>query len=37
MKGVVLLSLYTPTENFCFQKEGSFSMVLEETGHKRVN
>jgi hypothetical protein len=37
MKGVVLLSPYTPSEYFCFQKEGSFSMVLEETGHKHCN
>jgi len=26
-----------PTENFCFQSEGIFSMALEGTGHKRVN
>jgi len=37
MKGVALLSPYMPSENFCFHGEGSSSMVLEDTGHKRVN
>lgn len=37
MKAVVFLSPYMPSESFCFQNEGSCSMVLKETGHKRVN
>jgi hypothetical protein len=37
MKGVLLLSPYMPSENFCSQSEGSSSTVFEETGHKRVS
>ena len=34
-KEMSLFPPYMPTENFCFQSESS-SMLLEETGHKRV-
>jgi hypothetical protein len=37
MIGVVILSPYTPSNNFYFQSEGSSSMVLEETGHNGVS